>query len=250
VPVKDLETIHGIHAVSVVLARAPARVQWLGVLAGRRDERLRQVLELAVAADVEVRELSRPDLDRAAGGEAHQGVIARVQALGTVGEDYLFGDGLAALEESALLLILDGVTDPHNLGACLRSAEAFGAQALIAPRDNAAPLNATARKVASGAAELVPVVSVANLARTMRRLQEAGIWIVGAAGEAGQRIWSVDLRGPVAIAMGAEGRGLRRLTREHCDFLVSIPMAGQVSSLNVSVAAGICLYEARRQRTG
>jgi len=173
-----------------------------------------------------------------------------VQALGTVGEDYLFGEGLAALEESALLLILDGVTDPHNLGACLRSAEAFGAQALIAPRDNAAPLNATARKVASGAAELVPVVSVANLARTIRRLQEAGIWIVGAAGEAGQRIWSVDLRGPVAIAMGAEGRGLRRLTREHCDFLVSIPMAGEVSSLNVSVAAGICLYEARRQRTG
>ena len=141
------------------------------------------------------------------------------------------------------------MTDPHNLGACLRSADAFGAHAVIVPRDNSAPLNATARKVASGAADVVPLVSVTNLARTLRALQEAGVWIVGAAGEAGQGIAAVDLRGAVALVMGAEGSGMRRLTREHCDHLASIPMCGEVSSLNVSVATGVFLYEARRQRT-
>ncbi len=176
-------------------------------------------------------------------------MVAGVCAAAYVDEGYLVDELLPGLAGPALLLVLDGVTDPHNLGACLRSADAFGAHAVIVPRDNCAPLNATARKVASGAADVVPLVSVTNLARTLRALQEAGVWIVGAAGEAGQGIAAVDLRGAVALVMGAEGSGMRRLTREHCDHLAAIPMCGEVSSLNVSVATGVFLYEARRQRT-
>ena len=152
-------------------------------------------------------------------------------------------------KEPPFLLILDSVTDPHNLGACLRSADAAGVQAVIAAKDKSAPLNSTARKVACGAAETVPFITVTNLARTMRELQDRGVWLIGAAGEASSNIYTTDLVGPVAIVMGAEGKGLRRLTREHCDSLVHIPMAGTVSSLNVSVATGICLFEALRQRT-
>jgi 23S rRNA (guanosine2251-2'-O)-methyltransferase len=175
-------------------------------------------------------------------------VAARVRAAAALDEDHLFQSLLPGIAGPALLLVLDGVTDPHNLGACLRSADAFGAHAVVVPRDHSAPLNATARKAASGAADVVPLVSVTNLARTLRALQEAGVWIVGAAGEAAQALGSVDLKGPIALVLGAEGSGLRRLTREHCDFLAAIPLAGTVSSLNVSVAAGVFLYEAARQR--
>ena len=244
---KERERIHGMHAVAALLKRSPERVESLAVLRGRRDRRLEELLATARAQGIGVRELPREELDRLAPG-VHQGVVAEVRAAAALTEAFLFDELLPALADPALLLVLDGVTDPHNLGACLRSADAFGAQAVIVPRDNSAPLNATARKVASGAADVVPLVSVTNLARTLRALQEAGVWIVGAAGEAERGIAAVDLRGAVALVMGAEGGGMRRLTREHCDHLASIPMCGEVSSLNVSVATGVFLYEARRQR--
>ncbi|MBP6382452.1 MAG: 23S rRNA (guanosine(2251)-2'-O)-methyltransferase RlmB [Pseudomonadales bacterium] len=244
---KERERIHGMHAVAALLKRSPERVESLAVLRGRRDRRLEELLAAARAQGIAVRELAREELDRLAPG-VHQGVVAEVRAAAALDESCLLDELLPGLAGPALLLVLDGVTDPHNLGACLRSADAFGAHALIVPRDNSAPLNATARKAASGAADAVPLVSVTNLARTLRALQEAGVWIVGAAGEAGQNITAVDLRGAVALVMGAEGGGMRRLTREHCDHLASIPMCGEVSSLNVSVATGVFLYEARRQR--
>jgi len=245
---KERERIHGIHAVAALLKRSPERVESLAVLRGRRDRRIEELLAAARAGGVAVRELAREELDRLAPG-VNQGVVAEVRAAAALDERFLFDELLPALPGPALLLVLDGVTDPHNLGACLRSADAFGAHAVIVPRDNSAPLNATARKVASGAADVVPLVSVTNLARTLRALQEAGVWIVGAAGEATQAITAVDLRGAVALVMGAEGSGMRRLTREHCDHLASIPLCGEVESLNVSVATGVFLYEARRQRT-
>ena len=233
---KERERIHGMHAVAALLKRSPERVESLAVLRGRRDRRLEELLAVARTQGIAVRELPREELDRLAPG-VNQGVVAEVRAAAALDESYLFDELLPGLAGPALLLVLDGVTDPHNLGACLRSADAFGAHAVIVPRDNSAPLNA------------VPLVSVTNLARTLRALQEAGVWIVGAAGEAGQGIAAVDLRGAVALVMGAEGSGMRRLTREHCDHLASIPMCGEVSSLNVSVATGVFLYEARRQRT-
>lgn len=243
----ERERIHGIHAVGALLRRSPERIESVSVLRGRQDRRLEELVQAAREQAIAVRECARDELDRLAGG-VHQGVVAEVRALAPRGEDFLFDALLPGLAEPALLLVLDGVTDPHNLGACLRSADAFGAHALIVPRDNAAPLNATARKAASGAADVVPLVVVTNLARTLRALQQAGIWIVGAAGEASSALSAIDLRAAVALVMGAEGRGMRRLTREHCDHLAAIPMHGEVSSLNVSVATGICLYEARRQR--
>ena len=185
-------------------------------------------------------------IERQAGGARHQGVIARVQSTRIYDERDL--EGLIEAAAKPLLLILDGVQDPHNLGACLRSAAAAGATAVIVPKDRAATLTPTARKVAAGGAERVPLVRVTNLARCMKELQDAGIWIVGLAGEAEASLYSVDLKGPIAIAMGGEGEGLRRLTREHCDYLAKIPMASGMESLNVSVAAGISLFEALRQR--
>jgi 23S rRNA (guanosine2251-2'-O)-methyltransferase len=245
---KEQESVHGLHAVSALLKSSPARVVSIHVLRGRRDRRLEELLAEVRTHGLGVSESSREELDRLADGGVHQGVVARVRPVEALGEAFLFDELLPGLQGPALLLVLDGVTDPHNLGACLRSADAFGANAVIVPRDNSAPLNATVRKVASGAAEVVPLVSVTNLVRTLRSLQEMGIWIVGAAGEARQDITAMDLRGAVALVMGAEGSGMRRLTREHCDYLASIPMSGEVSSLNVSVATGVFLYEARRQR--
>jgi 23S rRNA (guanosine2251-2'-O)-methyltransferase len=174
-------------------------------------------------------------------------VIAWRQPVQNRSEKHL-PDILDGIEGTPLVLILDGVTDPHNLGACLRTADAAGAHVVIAPKDKSAPLNATAAKVACGAAEAVPYIQVTNLARTMKELQERGIWIIGTAGEAQQSLYQHDLKGPIAIVMGAEGQGMRRLTREHCDFLANLPMAGEVSSLNVSVATGVCLFEVVRQR--
>jgi len=241
------ERVFGLHAVGSLLQRAPARVSVLLVLESRSDTRMAEVLQLAEKANVPVRRVSRRELDELVAGVSHQGVVAETGSALGLGEKEL-PTFLETLERPAFLLILDGVQDPHNLGACLRSANAAGVDAVIMPRDRSAPLNATARKVACGAAETLPVVRVTNLARTLRALREAGIWIYGAAGEAQSTLYEADLSGPLALVLGGEGRGLRRLTREHCDGLLSIPMAGSISSLNVSVATGIVLFEVRRQR--
>ncbi|MEZ8131397.1 23S rRNA (guanosine(2251)-2'-O)-methyltransferase RlmB [Enterovibrio norvegicus] len=242
------EMIYGIHAVKAVLASDPARFIEVYVLKGREDDRLLPVLKELAELGITTQEMGRKALDDKADGASHQGLIARVKQ----GRQYNENDLDAILEgkETPLLLVLDGVTDPHNLGACLRNADAAGACAIIVPKDRSAPLSATVRKVAVGAAEIVPLVRVTNLARTMRALQEKGIWFVGTAGEATHDIYQSKMTGPLAIVMGAEGDGMRRLTRETCDELISIPMAGSVSSLNVSVASGICLFEAVRQRRG
>ncbi len=246
---KKAHRVFGLHAVGSLLQRNPARVSVLLALESRSDARMEAVLQLAEKANVAVRRVSRRELDELVPGVSHQGVVAEMGAVSGLGEKEL-PRFLEQLAGPALLLILDGVQDPHNLGACLRSADAAGVDAVIVPRDRSAPLNATVRKVACGAAETVPVVRVTNLARTLRFLRDAGIWIYGAAGEAETVLYATDLCGPLALVLGGEGKGLRRLTREHCDGLVSIPMAGSLSSLNVSVATGICLFEARRQRLG
>jgi len=240
------ERLFGLHAVRAVLQRDPARVVQLTLTDRRDDRRIAEIESLARAAGVAVRRVDAQALSRLAGDGVHQGAVAEVQARRPWNE----GDLLDALREAVapLVLVLDGVQDPHNLGACLRTADACGALAVVVPKDGAAPLNATALKVAAGAAETTPVVVVTNLARTLKLLKEAGLWIVGAAGEAPQRTFEVDLKGAVAIVVGAEGHGLRQLTRQHCDFLVSLPQTGAVESLNVSVATGMLLYEALRQR--
>lgn len=243
------EIIYGIHAVQALLERDPQRFLDVYLLKGRDDRRLQPLVQQLEKAGIVIQMVSRQWLDEKSEGAVHQGIVARVQA----GRQYQENDLPALLTQQAapLLLVLDGVTDPHNLGACLRCADAAGVHAVIVPRDRAAPLNATAKKVASGAAETVPLIRVTNLARTLRLLQQHNVWIVGAAGEADHHLYQIyqsKLTGPLALVMGAEGEGMRRLTREHCDELISIPMAGTVSSLNVSVAAGVCLFEAVRQR--
>lgn len=243
----DKEYVFGLHAVQAMLDKAPKRVKRVYLLRGRVDSRVQVVGDLAQQHDVPVERLSPEDIDRMADGGVHQGVIALVTPSQLWSEEMLT-HLLDNLEGPPLLLVLDGVTDPHNLGACLRSADAAGAQAVIIPRDRSASLSPTVRKVACGAAETVPLVAVTNLARTLKQLQQRGLWVVGTAGEAEQLIYQVDLKVPSVIVMGAEGSGMRRLTREHCDYLAKLPMAGGVSSLNVSVAAGVCLFEAVRQR--
>ncbi|MFC5076364.1 23S rRNA (guanosine-2'-O-)-methyltransferase RlmB [Vibrio thalassae] len=240
------EFIYGIHAVKAVLERDPVRFIEAYVLKGRQDERLMPVLNQLNQIGVSIQQMNRKTLDDKAHGANHQGIIAKVKPAKQLNENDL--DGILSQHTQPLLLILDGVTDPHNLGACLRNADAAGVAAVIVPKDRSAPLTATVSKVACGAAETVPLVRVTNLARTMRVLQEQGIWIAGTAGEATHDIYQAKLDGPLAIVMGAEGDGMRRLTRETCDDLIKIPMAGSVSSLNVSVASGICLFEAVRQR--
>ncbi|ABU69144.1 MULTISPECIES: 23S rRNA (guanosine(2251)-2'-O)-methyltransferase RlmB [Vibrio] len=240
------EFIYGLHAVKAVLEREPERFIEAYVLKGRQDDRLMPILNDLQVCGVSIQQMTRKTLDDKANGANHQGIIARVKAAKQLNENDI--DGILAQHESPLLLVLDGVTDPHNLGACLRNADAAGAAAIIVPKDRSAPMNATVSKVACGAAEVVPLIRVTNLARTMRTLQEQGIWFVGTAGEATHDIYQAKLTGPLAIVMGAEGDGMRRLTRETCDDLIKIPMAGSVSSLNVSVASGICLFEAVRQR--
>ena len=244
----DLEYIYGLHAVQAMLERAPRRIKQLDVQRGRLDARMQAILDLAAGAAIDIDRVLPDELDRLADGGVHQGVVARVTPSQLWSEDML-GHMLDKLEGTPLLLVLDGVTDPHNLGACLRSADAAGAQAVIIPKDRSASLSPTVRKVACGAAETVPLVAVTNLARTLKQLQQRGLWVVGTAGEADQLLYQVDLTIPTVIVMGAEGAGMRRLTRENCDYLAKLPMAGGVSSLNVSVAAGVCLFEAVRQRT-
>lgn len=240
------EYIYGIHAVKAVLATDPVRFVEIFVLKGRQDDRLLPVLNELQQLGFSMQQMGRKALDDKANGASHQGIIARVKPAKQLNENDL--DGILAQHEQPLLLVLDGVTDPHNLGACLRNADAAGVAAVIVPKDKSASMNATVSKVACGAAEVVPLVRVTNLARTMRALQEKGVWFVGTAGEATHDVFNTKLTGPLGIVMGAEGDGMRRLTRETCDDLIKIPMAGSVSSLNVSVATGICLFEAVRQR--
>ena len=240
------EIVFGIHAVQALLDSDPQRFQEVFILKGRDDRRLQTLVKALEAQGIVIQVASKQVLDSKSEGAVHQGIIARVKP----GRQYQEGDlpDLLASLDSPFLLILDGVTDPHNLGACMRSADAAGVHAIILPKDRSAQLNATAKKVASGAAEHIPLIRVTNLARTMRVLQEANVWIVGTAGEADHTLYQSKMTGRLALVMGAEGEGMRRLTREHCDELISIPMAGSVSSLNVSVATGVCLFEAVRQR--
>ncbi len=242
----DLEKVFGVHAVEALLRHHPKRVKQLWLSESRNDPRVKALLELAGQARVPVGNKDRRELDEWAEG-VHQGVVAEVSPSQVWGEAML-EELLERREGTPLLLVLDGVTDPHNLGACLRTADAAGALAVIVPKDKSATLNATVRKVACGAAEVIPLVAVTNLARTLEKLQQRGLWVVGTAGEAEQELYQQDLTGPIVLVMGAEGKGMRRLTRDLCDFLVRLPMAGSVSSLNVSVATGICLFEALRQR--
>ncbi len=242
----QIDWVYGIHAVEAALDSAPERCIELFVLKGREDGKLVQIINQAQRHGVSVQQMGRKAMDDRTHGATHQGVILKTKALPLQTEADL--QDFIGRTEQPMLLILDGVTDPHNLGACLRTADAAGVDAVIVPKDKSATLNATVRKVACGAAETVPLFAVTNLARAMRMLQEAGVWIVGTAGETDQEIYQTQFKGAVALAMGAEGKGLRRLTREHCDELVRIPMAGSVSSLNVSVATGVCLYEIVRQR--
>ena len=242
----DLERVFGLHAVQALLDRHPKRIKRLLLQAGRLNERQQALLALAERQGVALQRVAGDELDAQAEG-VHQGVVAEVVPSQLWSEEML-GHMLDRLEGTPLLLVLDGVTDPHNLGACLRSADAAGAHAVIVPRDRSASLNPTVRKVACGAAETVPLVAVTNLSRTLKQLKQRGLWVVGTAGEADQLIYDVDFTVPSIIIMGAEGAGMRRLTREHCDYLAKLPMAGSVSSLNVSVATGICLFEAVRQR--
>jgi len=242
------ETVYGLHAVGSLLTEHPGDIRELLVATGRTDRRLGELLEQAAAAGIAVTRLPRRELDTLVPGARHQGAVARVgQAIRTRGLADLEAL-LGALDHAPLLLVLDGIQDPHNLGACLRTADAAGVDAVIVPRDRAAGITPVVRKVASGAAETLPLFAVTNLARALRSLKAAGVWLWGASDDAQCSLHESDFRGPLALVLGGEGRGLRRLTRELCDFEVAIPMAGHVSSLNVSVAAGVLLYEAVRQR--
>ncbi|MEE9322846.1 MAG: 23S rRNA (guanosine(2251)-2'-O)-methyltransferase RlmB [Granulosicoccus sp.] len=247
----DFTHVGGLHSVKALLKAGGKGVEGLFVQTGRNDSRMRALRDLANHLGIQIREMSRTQLDDLAIGFEHQGVIARMPR----GENASRGDLMAFLadregsgDEPLLLLVLDEVQDPHNLGACLRSADATGVDAVITPSDNSVGLTPVVRKTASGAAESVPLFQVTNLQRTLQQLQSKGLWTYGAAGDATKSLYELDLRGPAVLIMGAEGRGLRRLTKERCDELFHIPMAGQVSSLNVSVAAGVALFEAQRQR--
>ena len=244
------QLVAGLHSVRTALKHGPGAVERLWVEARRKDRRVQEIVDLARGASVPIEFVTRQALDGMVPGANHQGAVAATPVPAALDETALEGL-LEGLESPPFLLILDGVQDPHNLGACLRSADAAGVHAVIAPRDRSAGLTPTACKIASGAAETVPFVQVTNLARTLKWLrEEAGVWLVGTAGEAETSLYQANLTGPLGIVMGGEEKGLRRLTREHCDLLVSLPMAGSVESLNVSVAAGVALFEAVRQRLG
>jgi 23S rRNA (guanosine2251-2'-O)-methyltransferase len=242
------EFVFGWHAVEAVLKREPERLQQVWIQTGRQDKRVKSITDALDGLGVRWKVVHRKELDERVSG-VHQGIVAAVSESREWTEDDLLAQ-LAGSDKPPFLLVLDGVTDPHNLGACMRTADAVGIQAVIVPKDKSASLTPVARKVACGAAETVPFVRVTNLARFLRSLQEQGVWLIGTAGEADATLYQADFKGPVALVMGAEGKGMRRLTREHCDQLINIPMLGHVDSLNVSVATGVCLYEALRQRLG
>jgi 23S rRNA (guanosine2251-2'-O)-methyltransferase len=237
--------IFGFHAVTARLRHDASSVEEIYIDAGRHDRRMQELLRAAEGAKVRIIQADDKRLDGMVGTRRHQGVVAKAGELSLARN---LDELLDMIEGPPLLLILDGVTDPHNLGACLRVADGAGAHAVIAPKDRAVGLNATAAKVASGAADTVPYITVTNLARTLRELKERDIWLIGTTDDAEQTIYQADYSGPAALVMGSEGEGMRRLTRETCDVLVSIPMFGSVESLNVSVASGVALFEARRQR--
>lgn len=243
------ERVHGWHAVQALLERHAGRVVKVSVARGRDDARVAALLAAAKESGVTIDRVESTHLEKLAGGAVHQGVIAEVRPMAPWSEDDL-GAAIERATTPALVLALDGVQDPHNLGACLRTADACGALSVLIPKDRAAQLNATVRKVAAGAAETTPLTVVTNLARALRELKERGLWVVGADASADQRADEVDLSGPTVLVMGAEGSGLRHNTREHCDLLVRLPSLGAVESLNVSVATGMLLYEAVRQRQG
>lgn len=242
------EFVFGWHAVEAVLKREPERLQQVWIQTGRQDKRVKSITGALDNLGVRWKVVHRKELDERVAG-VHQGIVAAVTESRGWSEDDLLAQ-LASSDKPPFLLVLDGVTDPHNLGACMRTADAVGVQAVIVPKDKSASLTPVARKVACGAAETVPFVQVTNLARFLRTLQDQGVWLIGTAGEASATLYQADFKGGVALVMGAEGKGMRRLTREHCDQLINIPMLGHVDSLNVSVATGVCLYEALRQRLG
>lgn len=239
--------VYGVHAVLALLTNPHRVINRLFVSQDRIDKRLQEVLDKAEQAQVSIEKLSAQKMNQRFADFAHQGVVASASSLPDYGEAHLISL-LESSKKPGLILILDGVTDPHNLGACLRSADATGVDFVMIPKDKSASITPVVSKVACGAAESVPLVRVTNLVRSMEILKEQGVWIYGAAGEADSSLYQIDCSGTVAIAMGAEGEGLRRLTREHCDGLFSLPMLGTVESLNVSVATGVSLYEVIRQR--
>jgi 23S rRNA (guanosine2251-2'-O)-methyltransferase len=255
--------VYGLHAIGAVIERAPERLLELWMVAERDDARVRALTQRAGAIGMRVQFVSSDSLTKLVGDVTHQGVVAAVRPSkpwdehdlmaslsGESGADQSRERASERARDMPLILVLDGVTDPHNLGACLRTADAAGVHAVVIPKDRSATVDGVTRKVAAGAAEFVPVVTVTNLARTLDGLKSRGIWVVGTEGEADQTLYGADLKRPLALILGAEGTGMRRLTRERCDFVVRIPMGGWVESLNVSVAAGIALFEARRQRLG
>lgn len=245
-----LSWVYGLHTVQALLENEPERVLELQALSTREDARLNPLVQQARQLGLPVTFRERDQLDQLAEGGRHQGVAARVRER-VAGDENDLAAILDGLSGPAFLLVLDAVTDPHNLGACLRTAEAAGVHAVITTRDKAVGLTPVVRKVACGAAELIPFIQVTNLARTLRQLKDDGIWIVGTSlGDGARPFYDIDLKGPMAVVMGAEGSGLRRLTAELCDHLAYIPMAGHIESLNVSVATGVALFEAVRQRKG
>jgi 23S rRNA (guanosine2251-2'-O)-methyltransferase len=237
--------IFGFHAVTARLRHEASSVEEIYIDAERHDRRMQELIRAAKEANVRIIHADDQRLSSIVGTRRHQGVVAKAGELSLARN---LDELLDAIEGPPLLMILDGITDPHNLGACLRVADGAGAHAVIAPKDRAVGLNATAAKVASGAAETIPYITVTNLARTMRELKERDIWLIGTTDDAEKNLYEADFTGPSALVMGSEGEGMRRLTRENCDVLVAIPMFGSVESLNVSVASGVCLFEARRQR--
>ncbi len=244
---KSAQWIVGLNAVASAVEHDADNVREILLEAGGKNPRITELEQQARRVGIDVRRVTQQALDGVAGGLRHQGAVARYAAAKTWDEHDLL-ELIEAAEGKALLLVLDGVQDPHNLGACLRSAAAAGATAVVFPKDKAVQLNATVRKTSAGAADTLPVFSVTNLSRTLRDLQKAGVWIYGLAGDAEASLYAIDLKGNVALVLGSEGDGLRRLTRENCDQLVKIPMPGQFESLNVSVATGVALFEAVRQR--
>jgi 23S rRNA (guanosine2251-2'-O)-methyltransferase len=242
--VSSEQHIGGWHVVLAALEDGATKPLEILVLAGRQDERTQRVQKLAQELQIPMRSVARSDLDLRAPALRHQGVLARMPAREFSGEEAL---ELPA-EPGNLILALDGVQDPHNLGACLRTAEAVGVNAVIIPKDRSASLTPAALKASAGASERVPLIAVTNLVRSLKRLQELGYWLTGLEGDTDESLFDVDLTGPLVLVLGAEGEGMRRLTRETCDRLVNIPMRGRIESLNVSVAAAVCLYEAFRQR--
>jgi 23S rRNA (guanosine2251-2'-O)-methyltransferase len=244
----DHTWLAGINAVDSALDNDPGRVEELLVEEGRSGHRVRSLVDKARALGVAVHRRPKGALDPVTPGRRHQGVAARYAVPASLDEEGLL-EAVAAAGENALVLVLDQVQDPGNLGACLRSAAAAGVTAVVVPKDRSAPLSAVARKAAAGGAEVVPLVEVTNLRRTLDQLKAAGLWVAGASGDSAAPLWQTDLKGPLALVLGGEEKGLRRLTEESCDLLFGIPMSGAVESLNVSVACGVCLFEAVRQRS-